>query len=144
MMSRSAGQSWLRGALLVAALYVTIGLVTVAVVHSVARPAILFAVRLSSWLISALVFFGHTFHESRSRAPVAKSAMHAAAAVAMATETLALIATIRLALAGSVRPAMIAALIIWPLLTGAVSFAVGSALVALQRRMGGRADQPAP
>ncbi|HKI93835.1 MAG TPA: hypothetical protein VJ992_00960 [Gemmatimonadales bacterium] len=134
-MPTSAPRSWLRISLVVALVYVIVGLVTIALARVAPGRGLLFAIRLASWTVSAIVFVVHIAHESRFRAPAATTAVHAAAAVAIATETLALIATLRLALAGSVRPAMIAALVVWPLLTGVVSFLVAWALAIILGRV---------
>jgi len=141
-MPTSAPRSWLRVSLVVALLYVIVGLVTIALARVALSHGVVLAIRLASWIVSAIVFVVHITHESRFRRPAATTAMHAAAAVAIATETLALIATARLALAGSVRPAMIAALVVWPLLTGVVSFLVAWVLATILRRLYANAPEP--
>lgn len=131
-------RGWYRVAGVVALAYVTVGLGTVALTHALPSGRWTFAIRVTSWLVSAVVFLIHIIHETRFRSSLSRSALHAAAAVVLATEALALVATVRLARAGTMRPAMLVALVVWPLLTGVVSFLVGSILAAVLLRMRGQ------
>jgi hypothetical protein len=138
-MPTSASRSWFSVSLFIALLYVIIGLVTIALSRVAPRGGILVVIRGASWLTSALVFVVHIAYESRFQSSASRTAAHTAIAVAIATEVLALIATGRLAVGGSVRPAMLVALVVWPLLTGIVSFLVASVLAVIFRRLQAKA-----
>ena len=99
-------------------------------------PTAVRVIRAASWLGSALLFLLHLTMENRARPKVTVAAWHASAAVAIATLLLALVATGRQLAAGNARPSVFIAIAIWPLLTGLVSFAVGTVVSAtLQKGM---------
>jgi len=134
-MATATSHSWVRTALVVAAVYTIIGLATVAIGRAAGggQSSIAQAVRIASWLLSALVFLGHIAGESRRGLKAAVPAGRASIAVALATFLLALIATVRQVEAGNARPAVLIALFVWPVLTGLVSLGVGLVLVRLLR-----------
>jgi hypothetical protein len=134
-MTVSTSRSWVRTALVVAVLYAIIGFVTVAINQAAGggRSTGLQAVRIASWLLSALVFLGHLTGEARRSVRAAGAAGRASAAVALATFILALVATVRQVQAGNTRLAVLVALFVWPLLTGLVSLGTGWVLVRLLR-----------
>lgn len=120
----------------VAGIYVAIGLLTVFLAQATPSPNIRVIVRVSSWLVSAAVFLGQILHERRAGETVFKAAVHCAAPVALATAILALVGIAHQFNAGTLRPGMAAAFVVWPLLTGTVSFLVSSLAVAVLRRLG--------
>jgi len=134
-MADSTSQSWVRTALVVAAVYAIIGFATVAIGQAAGggQSTTAQAVRIASWLLSALVFLGHIARESSRSLKATVAAGRASTAVALATFLLALAATVRQVEAGNTRPAVLVALLVWPLLTGLVSLGVGLVLVRLLR-----------
>ncbi len=112
--------SWWRAALVAAACYVVIGLATAALARHSAQQFW----RFMAWALSAVVFAAHLLRE-RSARPHARGAWHATFAVMVATAVIAAAAIVHNLSRGPMRPAMVLAFFIWPLLTGVASFAVG-------------------
>lgn len=145
-MPRDTFRPWLRAALPAAAAYVLIGLGTVAASRAAGgagMPAVVRILRAGSWLVSGVVFLLHLRWEGLAGRKAAASAWHASAAVTLATLVLALVATVRQVRAGNTRPAVLVALVVWPVLTGVVSFAVGLGLSLLLRAVSRERSRPA-
>lgn len=135
-MTAPAPRRWLPTAVVVALCYVIIGAGTAALARSAATAGVRTAARVAAWLLSALVFTTHIAAELRARASAFRCAGRTTLAVALATLLLAGTAVIHQARVGRLGPGMLLALVIWPALTGAVSFAVAVVIFLLLRRAG--------
>ncbi len=112
--------------LIVALLYLVIGIATAAL----ARQAGV-AWRLAAWLMSAALFAAHIAYEhARLRSPPRTTALHAALAVALGAFGLAAAATAHAVATASFRGAFAIALVAWPILTGLPAYLVALALAA--------------
>ncbi|HET7452419.1 MAG TPA: hypothetical protein VFL12_06745, partial [Thermoanaerobaculia bacterium] len=72
----------------------------------------------------------------RLRLGAKTAALHVAIAVALGALALAFRVTLRAAGAGAVRPTMLIALVLWPLLTGVPAYLVALAAAAVLKRRG--------
>ena len=124
-------QAWLPTSLVVAAGYILIGVGTAALARVVAAPGPRTAARLIAWIASALLFALHIRSVRRSGLPPLRSAGRTSTAVAAATLVLAGVAVAHQARAGHLTVPILLTLAIWPLLTGAVSLAVGALIFRL-------------
>jgi len=125
--------------MLVAVLYLAIGLTSAALAGAAASDQIQFFWRLSAFVISAVVFAAHiAFEHFRLRSPTRQTASHASAAVALGAFALALVANIHdLGSASGYRPRMLLALVAFPLVTAVPAFIVAlvvAAVLGLKRR----------
>lgn len=135
-MNDSGPQHPLRTIVLVAIVYVVVGMVTATLARSAPSIQIRTMCRLAAWVISAVFFAVHIVHERRLAGPARRAALHTAAAVALATLVLAGSAVVRQAMMSTLRPSMLLAFAVWPVLTGVVSFLVALGVVALLARIG--------
>ncbi|HET7453138.1 MAG TPA: hypothetical protein VFL12_10375, partial [Thermoanaerobaculia bacterium] len=78
--------------------------------------------RLAAWIVCATIFAGHIGFERRRGRPGSQAAFHVAIAVALGALALALRVNLRAMSAGPIRPAMLLALVLWPLLTGVPAY----------------------
>ncbi len=141
----TARNRWIRPALLVAIIYLVVGIGTAALAKSAASPQMVTVWRLAAWLLSLVAFVGQIAHEQlRLRSGVRATAAHTAAAVAFGA--------FALAVAGPVRShwgttdfwrVAILSLPLWPILTGVPAFVVAFVAGSILRRLLGR-DHSAP
>jgi uncharacterized membrane protein YjfL (UPF0719 family) len=129
-MKTSDRQSWLRAMLIASILYIVIGIIFPLFSKSSATNSLPNIWRVISFLVSAVVFGIHIGYEhSRLNKTPLIIAFHTALAVAIGTIALAVFAYIRVLLASSnSHSTILIAILIWPIVTGILSFLV--ALVA--------------
>ena len=140
-MNAPSHRQWLRAAAVTGLAYVLIGLVTAALSRTASSPQVRTVWRLAAWGTSAAAFVMHIRYEVRRRTPVSRAALHAAVAVALATFALAAIAVIRQLMTSSLRPSMVLAFAIWPILTGIPAFLVAWGVGAVLERAGKSSTQ---
>lgn len=118
---------WIRAALLFGAVYLLVGRVSTMPTDNVGMW------RLAAWVISAVTFTTHFWHEHfRLRGAYRPAALHIAIAVAIGAFGLAVAAMIHsLSTTGTIRPAWLLALILWPALTAVPAFLVALAAGAI-------------
>ena len=138
-MDDSGRQRWLGKAILVAVLYLAVGIASSALAGAAASTQMRFFWRLSAFVISGVVFAAHIACEHFGlRNPARPTAWHASVAVAFGAFGLALAANIHdLGSASGYRPRMLIALVAWPLLTAVPAFIVALVVAAglgLKRR----------
>lgn len=128
---------WIRPALLAAAIYAVVGVVTADLAISAPSLRTRTFWRLAAWVISLVTFAGHiAYDQIRFRNAVRNTAAHAAAAVALGA--------FALAAAGPVRShwgtsdfwrSSALSLPLWPILTGIPAFLVALVAGAIVRRI---------
>ena len=127
--SRAAGavRPWIRAALLFGAVYLLVGRVSTVPRDNVG------AWRLTAWMISAAAFATHFWYEHfRLRSSYRPAALHIAAAVAIGAFGLAVAGMINsLSTAGTIRPAWLLALALWPAITAVPAFLAALAAGAI-------------
>ena len=113
----SGGRRWVRIAILVAVLYLTVAIVTGTLAARAASSELRFFWRLSAFIISGAALLAHIAYEHfRRRSPARSAAWHTSAAVSLGALLLALTANIHdLTSPAGYRPQMLLALVIWPL-----------------------------
>lgn len=126
-------QRWIRAVILVGLLYALVGI-------AFAVPATHVRVwRLAAWLVSAAAFAAHIGYERyRVRNAPPRAAWHVALAVALGALGLAAGANIHSAWIDSAshqRRLLLAALVIWPIMTGLPAFVVALVASALLVRL---------
>ncbi len=131
-----AGRRWLRAALLCAAAYAVIGLVTAALASDAPSSGMARMWRLAAWALSAAVFAAHIRHERiRRAARPTDAALRAAAAVAVGGFVLAAAATARALAAGTGRIVLhVISLAAWPVLLAVPAFLVALLAASLLGR----------
>jgi hypothetical protein len=132
-MNTSRPQPWLRAVVVTALVYVVVGLGTAALSRSATSPSLRTVWRLAAWGISAVTFAAHILRERRLRTARVGAALHPALAVALATFVLSASAVIHQVMASTMRPGLLLAFGIWPILTGVPAFLVALAAGALLR-----------
>ena len=125
-------QRWFRTAILVAAVYLVIGIAFGTLAGAAASRQVRFTWRLAAYVASALAFGAHIAYEHfRLRTSPRITAWHAAAAVALGAFGLALSANVHAYGTGSGNLRRLAiALVAWPLLCGLPAFIVALAAAA--------------
>jgi uncharacterized protein (DUF486 family) len=125
-MNASDRQPWLRTVILSGMVYLVIGLAFAAFAGWAATDRMRFVWRLSSFLVSAVVFAAHIAYEHfRLRNSSLRTALHASMAVALGAFALAVAANIHGQWVASTHQRALAfALIAWPALTGIPAFVV--------------------
>jgi hypothetical protein len=130
-MANMTGRStWLRSVLLIAVVYVVVGIVTAQLAASASSIQVRNFWRLTAWALSLLVFLGHVAQERlRAGSTAMKAALHAAGAVALGAFVLAAVGPVRGYWdAPNFWGVAVLSLALWPILTGIPAFLV--ALVA--------------
>jgi hypothetical protein len=125
--------------LLVGVLYLVAGLIAAALAKSAASNQIRVAWRLAAWVISAVGFATHIGYEQiRLRSSPRTTALHAALAVALGAFGLAVAARLH----SQHFPGF--ALVLWPVITALLAFAVALAAAAVlaRARRGKQSDSP--
>ena len=122
-MAETRGPGWLPAATLVALGYAISGLVTAALARA-GGPGQRTLWRFAAWGLGAVIFALHLARERRRAGTPAVGAWHACVAVALGTCAIAAAAIVHNLTLGPLRPAMFAAFVVWPLLTGVTSFLV--------------------
>ena len=130
-------QRWVPTVILLAAVYLIVGLVFAALAGSAGSNQIRVAWRLAAFAASALAFGAHIWYEhSRLRNTPRTIAWHAAAAVALGAFALAGAANVHGHFVGSGNPRLlVVAFIAWPLLCGLPAFVVALGAAAGLRSM---------
>ena len=120
-------------AILVAALYLAVGVASIALAGAAPSNSMRSFWRLSAFVISGVAFAAHIAHEHfRLRNTARPTAWHASVAVALGAFGLALVANIHdLGSASGYRPRMLIALVAWPLLTAVPAFVVALLVAAV-------------
>jgi hypothetical protein len=117
-------QHWFWTAVLAGIAYVVIGLTTAALSRSASSVQIRTLCRLAAWAISAVTFAAHIGHEHRRHTSASRLALHTAVAVALASLALAGSAVAHQLTTTRLRPSMLLAFAVWPILTGVPAFLV--------------------
>ncbi|MEO8562279.1 MAG: hypothetical protein ABI601_09410 [bacterium] len=140
MSTRRPSGNWMPATLLVGASYAIMGkLFTL-------PTANVLAWRRGAWVASAVVFAGHiAFEHFKRRSSARATATHAAIAVAIAAAALALAATLQdLAGGHPVRPVMLLAIVLWPVLLAIPAFVVAFAASAVLARLSSNSAHSLP
>jgi hypothetical protein len=117
---------WILAALIAAALYLAIGIVTASLAKSALSLPGRNLWRLAAWVLSLLVFAGHVVRERVVLGrKVGSTALHAAVAVAIGGFALAAAGPVRAHWGTGTAGRAVLALVTWPLLVGAPAFPVG-------------------
>jgi hypothetical protein len=124
-------QRWIRTAILFGAMYAVIGLALAAPANSAPADQVRIW-RLTAWVISALAFAAHLWHEHfRVRNSPLTTAVHTSLAVALGAFGLAASANVHALWVGSSHQRLLTfALVGWPVLTGVPAFVVALILAA--------------
>ena len=127
--SMTRHDSRFRSVLLVASLYVVVGIVTAALARSASTVQVRDVWRLVAWLFSLVVFAGHVVYERvRAGNPSKRAAMQAAGAVALAAFVLAVVGPVRSHWDSTdFRRVTVLSVALWPILTGVPAFLVALA-----------------
>ena len=133
-MDASGRHAWVPAALAAGAVYILIGRVFALPTDNVG------AWRLAAWVVSGLVFASHIGYECfRLHHPAVRSAWHTSVAAALGGFGLAVAANIHdVGSVSGYRTQMLAALVVWPLLTGVPAFLVAFGAAALLTRFAKR------
>lgn len=132
-MSLPVRDRWIRTMLLVAAIYVVVGVVTADVAWFQGGTGW----RLAAWVVSLVVFLAHVAHEQRrARVSARVGATHAATAVALGTLVLAAVGPVRSHWAAPDfwRVAALS-LPLWPILAGVPAWTVAWVVGAILARL---------
>ena len=123
--------------LAVAATYVVVGLVTAELAGSASTVQMRNRWRLAAWLLSAVIFVGNLiFDHVRLRSGTRDSAVHVAAAVALATFVLAAVGPVRSHWGTSdIARVALLSLPLWPILAGAPAFLIALVAKPILRRL---------
>jgi hypothetical protein len=128
---------WLRAVILLAVVYLVIGVIFSTLAGSAGSQQLRVTWRLAAWLASAAAFAAHIGYEhSRLRSAPGKTAWHAATAVALGALALAVAANVHAQRAAAPNQRGLAlALVLWPALCGVPAFVVALAAAAGLARM---------
>ncbi len=123
--------------------YFVIGIVTAALSRGAGSGQMRQVWRLAAWLLSAVVYAGHIWHERGRGGASASTALRAASAVAVGGFLLAVAASVH-ALAGGrahVGPQLVA-LVAWPVLLAVPAFLIAWAASAALAKVGAKPRAP--
>jgi hypothetical protein len=136
-MDASDHRRWIPGAMLVALVYLAAGLIFGALAGAAAFHQMVVVWRFAAWVVSGIAFWAHIRHElSRLRSAPLATALHVSAAAALGAFGLAVAANIHRQMFGAGNQHLIlAAMLLWPLLTAISSFVVAFAVAAVWARI---------
>ena len=130
-MDPSSSRRWLGAVLIVGAVYYLAGLAFGALAARAGSPQLRVMWRLSAWLVSAVAFAAHIWHEHRRLQSSPKiTAFHASLGVALGALGLAVGAGIHALTASSPQHFPVLMLLVWPLITAVPAFIVALAASA--------------
>ena len=136
-MDASSRQPWARAVILLAVMYLVLGVGFAALAGSAASHQVRVMWRLAAWVASATVYTAHIGYERfRLRNSPRSTALHVSMAVAAGAFALAVAATVRsLLTASGNRPLLLLALAVWPVVTALPAFLVALAACAVLARL---------
>jgi uncharacterized membrane protein YhdT len=136
-MHRTSRTAWIWSMLAVATIYVVVGIVTADLAGSASTPRGVTGWRQAAWLLSIVVFIGNLVYDHvRFRNAARDSAVHVAAAVALATFVLAAVGPVRSHWGNpDIARVALLSLPLWPILAGVPAFLVALLAKPILRRL---------